>query len=369
LKPRLAFLTHVDWGHIRQRPHQLAVALARHYDVSVIAPVARHRARLVVNPAPGVVLSRLWRLPGSYRSELIASLNARLASVQCAATVRSAAIVVVTSPELHPWVGHSLAARTLVYDCPDDALAFRQDPGVRDAKARWERELIARADVIACASDELAARMRERGGPPDRICVIRNGWDPVAFPVQESSALPAGPLRLAYFGTLAPWLDIDALGAAIRDAGPLSIRLIGPQDQVDCSGLPGITVEPPWPHDALAAAVADAHCMLLPFRVDALIRAVDPVKLYEYIALGKPILSSYWPALEPFAPFVTFYRDAADLVARLRERRVTTPPPRAERAAFLEPQSWMARASRLHQAIAAARGSATTGASASRANR
>jgi glycosyltransferase involved in cell wall biosynthesis len=264
--------------------------------------------------------------------------------------------VIVTSPELVRWLPRSLGARKLVYDCPDDALAFRQAAGVRAAKARAERELIARADVIACASDELASRLRERGADPARVCVIRNGWDPQAFPVMASTSLPGeGALRLAYFGTLAPWLDLEGLGEAAREAGPLSIRLIGPRDQLELVQTPGITLEPPLPHGELAGAVADAHCMLLPFRVDALTRAVDPVKLYEYIALGKPILSAYWPALEPFARFVTFYRDIADLVARLRERRVATPPPREERLAFLEPQSWQARAELLHQAIAGVR--------------
>ena len=355
MKPRLTLVTHVDWGHIRQRPQHLAVALSAHYDVTVIAPVSRRRAQLVDNPAPGVAVVRLWRLPGSYRSAGVAEANALLASLQCGPQVRRAAIVVVTSPELWPWVEASLDDRTLVYDCMDDALAFGQDGDVRALKARWEQALIARSDLVACSSDELAARIGARARAK-HVVVVRNGWDADTFPVQPSSTLPQrGPLSLAYFGTVAPWLDFRALRALVRDCGDVSIRLIGPLDGASASDLAGLVREPPVEHARLAQAVSDAHALLLPFRVDELTRAVDPVKLYEYVALGKPIAASHWPALDRFARMVTFYRDADDLRALVSSRRLATPPPRHEREAFLAPQSWRARGDALRDAIEGAR--------------
>ena len=355
MKPRLAYLSHVDWGHIRQRPHHLAAGLAAHHAVTVFAPLSRKRRNLVAQPTRGVKLAHVLRLPGAYRSATIARANAWLARMQVAPRLDRTATVIVTSPELWPFVRKTLGTRTLAYDCMDDSLAFDQDDGVRALKAHWERELLARADVVACSSDELAQRMRERGAAAARIVVIPNGWDTEAFPVQHSSALPAqGPLELAYFGTIARWLDADALRTALHACPEASLRLIGPVDGAPPAGLPRTTFEPPWPHDALAAAVAEAHVLLLPFRVDDLTRAVDPVKLYEYIALGKPIVASHWPALDRFAPFVTFYRDAGELAALLRGRGLPTPPDAGQRAAFLAPQSWAARAAALDAALAAA---------------
>jgi hypothetical protein len=183
--------------------------------------------------------------------------------------------------------------------------------------------------------------------------VIPNGWDPEAFPVLPSQPLPAtGPLVLAYFGTIARWLDHPALRAVVAASPTTTIRLIGPVEG-PAPAIERVTLEPPWPHDALAAAVADTHALLLPFRIDDLTRAVDPVKLYEYVALGKPIAAAHWPALDRFAPFVTFYRDAADLAERVRDKRLATPPDAAAREAFLRPQSWRARATDLAEAIEA----------------
>ncbi|MDH5286934.1 MAG: glycosyltransferase [Betaproteobacteria bacterium] len=357
MKPRLVLVSHVDWGHVRQRPHHLAAGLAARYDVTVIAPLARKRSSLVTQPARGARVVHVLRVPGSYRSAVVARLNATVARWQCAPRIRAAAAVVVTSPELWPWIAPDVGRRPLVYDCMDDALAFDQDAGVRDLKARWERELIARADVTVCSSDELAARMRSRGAPAERLRVIPNGWDPEAFPVQPSQALPAaGPLVLAYFGTIARWLDTDALRAVVAACPGASIRLIGPVDGAAPTAIERVATEPPWPHDALAAAVADANAMLLPFRVGDLTRAVDPVKLYEYVALGKPVAASYWPALDRFAPFVTFYRDPAHLATLVRERALPAPPDAAARTAFLAPQSWRSRAEALADAIEATRG-------------
>ncbi len=356
MKPRLTLVSHVDWSHIRQRPHQLAAALTAHYRVTVVAPVSRKRRNLVDNPRNGLALAHVWRLPGSYRSAPIVRINVLLARVQLRSHVRGAETVVVTSPELWPWVAPGIGRRTLVYDCMDDALAFEQDAGVREAKSAWERELLARANVVACASKELVERCVARGGDPDRVLLIPNGWDPAAFPLAPSTALPStGSIELAYFGTLAAWLDVDALRSVTASCPDVRVRLIGPNEGVELSGIARLTTDRPRPHSELAGAVAGAHALLLPFRIDALTRAVDPVKLYEYVALGKPVLASYWPGIERFAPFVTFYRDAAELVALLTSRRVATPPPVEARRAFLEPQAWAARAALFRAAIEHAR--------------
>ena len=174
------------------------------------------------------------------------------------------------------------------------------------------------------------------------------GWFVIAF----SDELPkGGVLSLAYFGTVAAWLDFDALHALVRDDNRVSVRLIGPLDGVGADDLAGLVRVPPVEHSRLAQAVAGADALLLPFRVDDLTRAVDPVKLYEYVALGKPILASHWPELDRFAPMLTFYRDATELCELVRKRAFTQPPSQAEREAFLAPQSWGARGRALRDAI------------------
>ena len=344
-KRRLSYVTHVDWGHIRQRPHHFACGLAVRFDVTVVSPVARGLRLKIPNPAPGVRSVRLLRAPGSYRSAAVFAAN----NVLCAAELRALMpakpdIVLVTAPECYPWLASRLGKAFLIYDCMDDALAFEQDDGVRRAKAALERALLQRADLVVATSDALHDRCVERGAPQERVRVIANGWDPEAFPVAPSRALPAaGPLKLTYFGTIDKWLDVGALTTMLDAAQFASVELIGPNASGLAASHARMRLRPPVAHAELAAAATDSDALVLPFAVDDLIRAVDPVKLYEYVALGKPIISSYWPALERFSPFVTFYRSADELAALIAHRALREAPPAEERAAFLARCSWRAR--------------------------
>jgi len=348
LKPRLLFIPHVDWGHIWQRPQHLAAGLARTYDVTVAYPLSRRRSGVVRHACAPVRLVPLWRVPGTMRSGRLLAINRVLLAAQLRRLARRVdpGTIWVTSPEAWAAVRHEAGGRTLVYDCMDDALAFAQPDDVRRARATWERELLARADVIFCSSSVLAERCIARGAAVERVTLVRNGWDPVAFPVAPAQPLPAeGPLVLGYFGAIGDWIDFAALVGLVRSNADVTVRLIGPNECRYVSPDARISLLPPVPHRDLAAVAAGCDAMLLPFKVTELTRAVDPVKLYEYVALGLPVLSAYWPELAPFAPFVTFYGDSVDLVRRVGQRSagIAAVPDAAKRATFLAEQSWDAR--------------------------
>ncbi len=360
MKSRLLYVTHVDWGHIRQRPHHLAVGLAPYFDVTVAFPVSRHRSRTVANTHPGIRLAPVIRTPGSYRSAtLLRTANAIVAmQVRFIAQRHPPDSVLVTAPECFSWLSESLRSKVLGYDCMDDALAFAQEPAVRALKANWERALLARADFVACSSELLLDRCAERGASRDRLSVVRNGWDPIAFPVQPSRAVPAaGPLTLGFFGTLGEWLDFATLETLVRTFPELTIRLIGPNPSGYASPHPRLVLEPQVEHASLAQAVRDVDALLLPFRVTELTRAIDPVKLYEYVALGRPILAVRYPQLQQFAGFVTFYDGTDDLMQRLHDRSagIAAAASIGDRETWLLQAQWSERARAVASLIEAAK--------------
>ena len=133
----------------------------------------------------------------------------------------------------------------------------------------------------------------------------------------------------------------------------MRIRVIGPNEIGYASDNPRIRIESPLPHGALAAAVADCDAMLLPFRVDDLTRGVDPVKLYEYIALGRPIACIDYPELTRFAPFVTLCRDGDELTAKIAARDLAPAADIEARTRFLADNTWEARVRAFRGALAA----------------
>ncbi len=354
-KPKLLVVTHVDWDHAWQRPQALATALSEWFDVTVVSPVARRRAQLAANPREGIELRRVLRVPGSLRSAATYRLNRAMVAGQVAALTlgRRFDQVIATAPECGGWIA-GMSGVPIAYDCMDDALAFEQDEAVRRERARDERALIARARQVLVSADSLAGIAVSRGARPSAVAIVPNGYDPSAFPTDASTSVPADiSLRLGYFGSIAPWLDFDLLVALLERDAAMTLDMIGPIDPSTHPSHPRLRLHPPLRNDALRSAVSSCNVMVLPFRDTPLTRAVDPVKLYEYVALGKPILCRTLPSLERFAAFTTLYATKEEALAIVASRAFTLPPDPLARRRFLADASWAARASRVRDVLGA----------------
>ena len=92
----------------------------------------------------------------------------------------------------------------------------------------------------------------------------------------------------------------------------------------------------------------------MPFHVNDIIRAVDPVKLYEYLNFDKNILCVRYNEVERFGEFVRFYTDQDSFAGQIRamqeDRSVSYSADRREQ--FLRENSWKARADRMEELIA-----------------
>jgi teichuronic acid biosynthesis glycosyltransferase TuaH len=91
-------------------------------------------------------------------------------------------------------------------------------------------------------------------------------------------------------------------------------------------------------------------CLIVPLRPSRLIESVDPIKIYEYVNYGKPIMSVYYPELERYRPYVEFYKDVDELVntvERLMAEGFPAKYTNSQRLQFLEQNSWSSRASQI----------------------
>jgi len=258
----------------------------------------------------------------------------------------------VTHPDFEPAL-RALPATPVVYDCMDDHAAFNEaDAGPALAA---ERRLVERAELVLFSSATLAERVCSRSAVR-HFEVVNNG---VADSLLQRGALPPrvvaagnGPV-LGYFGTVSRWFDwplvlrlLDALPTAhLRLAGPVETALPR-HPRVHYAGIIA--------HAALADFVAGCDVLLMPFIVDRLVEAVDPVKLYEAIAFGRPALAPRYAESERFEPWVVLYGNADEAVEALRDilanGRGSTPP--EARAQFLAQQTWSQRAIQIERLLA-----------------
>ncbi len=239
----------------------------------------------------------------------------------------------------------------VVYYCGDD---FGALAGVDHAAAlAMEAEMAARADLILAASPALAARF-----PAHKTALLEHGVDYRLFatPAPRPADLPKGPVA-GFYGSLAPWLDLRLVAATARLLPDWRFLFIGnPSAGTDLAALEGvgnIVRLGPKPHAALPGYAQHWTAGLIPFLDNDQIRACNPLKLREYLAAGRPVVSTPFPALQPYAGLVHQATTAAGFAAALQAAAAAAPGPDAARQRAVAAESWSARAARAAQLIEA----------------
>lgn len=186
-----------------------------------------------------------------------------------------------------------------VYDITDDWLAADRPPAEIARLARQEADLLARADEVVVCSPALAGSKRS-----DRpIKVITNGVDLDAYrdPGDRPADLPSGRVAL-YIGTLhADRLDVElcaATAAALQRTSEAraTLVLVGPDALDEPSRAEivaaGGAILGSRPSAQIPAYAAAADALVVPHLVNAFTDSLNPIKLYEYLAAGRPVVST-----------------------------------------------------------------------------
>ena len=247
---------------------------------------------------------------------------------------------------------HALAC----YHVVDDYLAFSGSPR---SLAAIERVLLARADLVIASSE----RLRELKGPlVPRMRLVRHGVDAASFcGVAPPPADVAGLRRpvLGYFGALQK-LDLDLCLAIARKRPEWSFVFVGPvtgpqgADVAALSAASNIRVLGPRPYEEIPAYLGAVDVAIMPFAMTPLTMAMSPIKVYEALAAGKPVVSTPIPELAHFGPLVRTATDADGLVGAV-EAALSEPAVWADRRQrFAEDNTWERRFEEIEALLAEA---------------
>jgi glycosyltransferase involved in cell wall biosynthesis len=177
---------------------------------------------------------------------------------------------------------------TSIYDAMDDFPAFYSGLS-RSTMQATEQKLAHRVSHMLVSSTALKNRWATVR--PD-VQHIPNGLDHRLM----SQAVPRkkGLKRIfGYVGTIADWFDWEWVISLAHIRSSDLIRLIGPIFTPVPNALPpNIEIHPALPHHDALNAMQDFDVGLIPFRQSPLTESVDPIKYYEYRALGIPVLST-----------------------------------------------------------------------------
>lgn len=246
---------------------------------------------------PGIHILKLpLQLPGGNRHEMIGRLNGWRFAKSISSWLNQAGwsdyIVWCRLPNSLHALSH-LSPRFTVYDVTDDYELYAKNERERAITKQLEAKLARRADQIFTTTTALADKLRTIN---QNVRNIPNGVDKVFFDIPTKENTPLRDIsspRIGYIGIVASWMDFDLL-EKLGQRWPGHIVIIGPvkpEVKTRFHAIPGIIHIDHIPHLDVPRYLAAFDLCILPHQLTELRHRADPLKLVEYLASGKPIVT------------------------------------------------------------------------------
>jgi len=351
---RLAAKNHVIWVnyHGSRRP----TASVR--DVSAITGKLRQviEGPRRVHDNLTVVTPMVVPLPGN---SAVAKLNGQLLTRQIRAVLRDLPRRPVQLWSFAPDVDYlcgKLDESCVVYYCVDEFSQFTgYDMG---AILAAERRLALQSDLVIVTSRQLLEAKRPMSR---RIEMVPHGVDVDHFAnaLSENVNVPDDIANLprpilGFWGLIQDWVDVDLLVGVARQRPDWSIVLIGEAatDVTPLTQLPNVHLLGRRDYQSLPAYAKAMDAGLIPFRLNALTAAVNPIKLREYLAAGLPVVSTPLPEVLAYQPWVSVASTVDDWINACERAFEETASERDRRMQTMQAESWDAKVELLSRMIA-----------------
>lgn len=247
----------------------------------------------------------------------------------------------------------------LIYDCVDEHSEYT---GLIDKQVvrSMEAELCRRCDVVFVTA--LGLYEDKKGWNP-RTYFIPNAANLELFGKAQDQATRVPPdleqippPRLGFVGVIQDWVDLDLLAEVARLRPNWSVVLVGPVGAgIDVSALqalPNVYLLGRREQKELPAYLKGFDVCLNTFKINDLTRNVSPLKFYEYLASGKPIVSVDMPQVRNFADVVKIASTPAETVAAVEEILGSdNEEQKARRLARARENSWESRVKQMLEII------------------
>lgn len=322
--PHLSFIvhSHLRWDFVWQRPQQILSRLALRYPVLFVEDAIAEERSVgleITEPHPNIfrVVPRFARgsshndhdMNDSFYEQTLSHLRRAIRHHPALRDRFDTPVQWFYSPMSAPYMLSQFNAIKTVYDCMDELANFRYAPA---NIVERERLLLTKANIVFTGGYQL---YRSKSHYNANVHFYGCGVDVAHFrrARQASTALPAELASLprpifGYFGVIDERIDYELLRHLASALPHASLVMVGPIVKVDTNSLPRLP-NIHWlgqrAYDELPALVKSFDVCLMPFALNDATRYINPTKTLEYMAAGKPIVSTAVPdVVHNFTPIV-----------------------------------------------------------------
>lgn len=347
----------IDWDFRFQRPQQIMTQFAKHghrvFYISILNFLSQDKApkysvRMIGKNIFEIALA-VHQIPNIY-GENLSEDNAELLldsleELRLAYGIEEAVGYVMIAS----WTSLALETRKkwgwqVIYDCMDEWENF---PLITPAILQSELELVQKCDLLVVTSQQLYDKWQKYNRP---TVLARNGTDYefyvercIANQILEETDDPI----VGYFGAIADWFDLELMIYIARNRPQYHFVLLGGVFDLDVSeleSLPNVRLLGQQPYETMPKYLYHFDACIIPFKMNAITGATDPVKVYEYLSGGKPVVSVALPELKPYQELLYLAESYDDFLSKLDEAVAESSPEMAKRRMeFARQNNWKSR--------------------------
>jgi len=357
-------LAPIDWAFRVQRPQHLAIEFAKKgYDVVYVNPTVYylplHGVRAITQTIDDVQVVNLFSKSGKARGrylgtslvddDLAESISQCLRRIATKYSAAERQVLMLQQPGWLP-VALRLGEMRIVADWMDLHRGFTAIDGdvVSKEHAEWWFP-----DAVNCTAQLILEELQISQG--QLTAIVPNGCNPEHWAGNDQSVDHPDnqPLTVGYFGAVADWFDVDPIIALHKEIPDIHIEVVGsitdPTARSTLESLERVRLLGEIPYQELPENVRSWSVGLIPFKINDLIRATNPVKLFEYASLGLPVVATPIPEVIRASESVAgvYFAEPGEFPITVRRAVLERGVTKTELRRFAAQNTWQERAGEL----------------------
>ncbi|WP_220273380.1 glycosyltransferase family 1 protein [Pontibacter diazotrophicus] len=348
--PDVVCLSHLRWDFVYQRPQHLLSRFAKYGRVFFVEePIfgQTQAPRLDVSSREENLYVAVPHLPHGLTSEQAEEAQRTLLNSLLKEQLLERFVLWYYTPMALSFSNHLTPALT-VYDCMDELSAFKFSP---PRLKELEQELFKRADLVFTGGQSLYASKKKQHMQTHLFpsSIDRAHFAKAKEPLDQPTDQAAVPEpRIGFFGVIDERMDLQLLEAVADTRPEWQLVMVGPVVKIDPADLPkrqNIHYLGGKTYQELPAYISGWEVALLPFAINESTEFISPTKTPEYLAAGKPVVSTpVRDVVQPYgeAKLVHIARSPEEFVVAVETAmgQANDLKWRSEVEAFLADRSW-----------------------------